>query len=141
MYANETLLCPNLLLETAPIDYNDLRDADLIVACQKHDHLAFTALYKRYRRFVFSTLYRLSPDWLSNHDDMVQEVFMRVWGSLSTLKNPLAFKTWLNRLIENLFYDALRKRTSTQTISLDEAINDENGETSLSGNRRYPAPA
>jgi RNA polymerase sigma-70 factor (ECF subfamily) len=130
MHANTPLFSPKLLLVDKPTVYEELRDDELIAACQKHDHLAFAVLYRKYKRFVYATLYRMAPDWLSSHDDMVQDVFMRVWGSLGTLKNPLAFKTWLNRLIANMFLDALRRRRVI-TISLDEAINDDDGQPSL----------
>jgi RNA polymerase sigma factor (sigma-70 family) len=113
-----------------PGGYDALRDEQLILACQIHDPLAFAALYKRYRRFVYATLYRLAPDWSNIHDDLVQDVFMRVWGCIGTLKNPLAFKTWLNRLISNLFLDTVRKHRLT-TISLDEPIKDRDGETDV----------
>src|SRR5271170_1565093 len=110
MYSNQAFFSAQSLLVAKPIVYDELKDDDLIIACQKHDPLAFAALYRRYKRFVYATLYQMSPDWLGSHDDMVQDVFMRVWGSLGTLKNPLAFETWLNRLVSNLFCDALRKR-------------------------------
>ena len=100
-------------------DYRDLSDRDLIVASQKHDDHAFTVIYQRYSRYVRGIVFRLSPDWQSSHDDMVQEVFLRVWKSLNTLQNPLAFKTWLNRLITNMFYDELRRRPRFCTVPLD----------------------
>jgi RNA polymerase sigma-70 factor (ECF subfamily) len=124
--------CPNLTLALVPIIYSELRDDDLIVACQRGNKLAFTVLYRRYKRYVASALYKLSPEWPGGHDDMVQDVFLRIWGSVSNLKNPLAFKTWLNRLVLHLFYDALRKRAKLATISLDEPINDEDGEACVS---------
>ena len=132
MYAKQTIFCPNQLLDRSPIDYNHLRDDELIVACQKQDRLAFAILYKRYKHVVFSKLHRLSPDLSNSHEDMVQEVFLRLWCSIGTLKNPLAFKTWLNRLISNLFYDVLRKRPKSMILSLDQPINGEDGDTFLS---------
>jgi len=132
MYADRALFGSKLLLVPKPTNYDELREDDLIIACQKRDQLAFATLYRRYKRFVYATLYRLSPDWLSGHDDMVQDVFMRVWGSLGSLKNPLAFKTWLNRVVLHIFYDALRKRPKQATMSLDEPVSDEDGDTNLS---------
>ncbi len=137
MYALKSALCPNLRIAprrtvAEPKIYGDLTDNDLIVACQKHEQAAFTALYKRYLRHVSVTIYRLSPDWQSSHDDMVQEVFVRVWRSLGNLKNPLAFKTWLNRLVANMFYDELRRRPRNSTVSLDQPINHEDGEDCFS---------
>jgi len=129
MYVVESpLLLSNLVLAGVPTVYSELSDDDLIVACQRRNKMAFTALYRRYKRYIASALYKLSPEWPGGHDDMVQDVFLRVWGSIVNLKNPHSFKTWLNRLVLHLFYDALRRRPKLATISLDEPINGEDGE-------------
>ena len=101
--------------------YDSLNDADLVVACQSKNKAAFEALVKRYQRTVYGLLYKLAPDW---HDtaDLAQEVFIRIWRSLPTLRNPHAFRGWLNQLVTNLFYDELRKRPKTPTISIDESL-------------------
>jgi RNA polymerase sigma-70 factor (ECF subfamily) len=104
--------------------YDDLDDYDLVQACQRKSEIAFNALYKRYRCHVQRVLHRLAPDLAQSHDDYVQEVFVRVWKNIDTLRNPRAFKTWLNRLIANLFYDELRKRPKNIVISLDEPLRD-----------------
>jgi RNA polymerase sigma-70 factor, ECF subfamily len=129
MHALKHLLSPNLRI-TEQLAYRDLSDYDLVVASQKQDENAFTVLYGRYLRHVRVSLFRLSPDWLGTHDDMEQEVFVRVWRSLSTLKNPWAFKSWLNRLVSNMFYDELRRRPKIPILSLDRPLNyddDEDG--------------
>ena len=46
---------------------------------------------------------------------------MRVAKSIVNLKNPKNFKSWLNTIITNLFYDELRKSArKPDTISLDD---------------------
>jgi RNA polymerase sigma-70 factor, ECF subfamily len=124
MHALKPRLLP-ILCVTVKLRYSDLTDYELVVASQEKDQGAFTVLHGRYLRHVKATIFRLSPDWISNHDDMEQEVFVRVWRSLSTLKNPWAFKTWLNRLVSNMFYDELRRRPRTPTVSLDRPFNPE----------------
>jgi RNA polymerase sigma-70 factor, ECF subfamily len=124
MHALKPRLLPILRIALR-LSYRDLSDYELVVASQEQDQSAFTVLHGRYVRHVRATIFRLSPDWTSNHDDMEQEVFVRVWRSLSTLKNPWAFKTWLNRLVSNMFYDELRRRPRTPTLSLDRPFNAE----------------
>jgi RNA polymerase sigma factor (sigma-70 family) len=110
-------------LEATKMNCRALADYELVVAAQTLDQTAFTVLYERHVRHVRASIFRLSPDWQSSHDDMVQDVFVRVWRSLYTLKNPWAFKSWLNRLIRNMFYDELRKRPGMPTLSLDRPFN------------------
>jgi RNA polymerase sigma factor (sigma-70 family) len=99
-----------------------LDDCDLVVACQQKNEAAFSVLYKRYVRFVYGLLNRLAPDLAQIHDDMVQEVFARVWKCISTLRNPRVFRTWLTQLTTNLFYDSLRQRPKEPVLSTDEPM-------------------
>ena len=48
---------------------------------------------------------------------------MRVAKNIQSLKNPKLFKSWLNQIVTNLFYDELRKsQRKIDTVSLDEEI-------------------
>lgn len=118
---------PQLSLIETRHHYDTMSDADLVVACQSKNKSAFEALVKRYQRTVYALLYKLAPDW---HDtaDLAQEVFIRIWRSISTLRNPHAFKSWLNQLVTNLFYDELRKRPKNATISIDDSLKSDDSE-------------
>lgn len=118
---------PHLTLIEARHHYDIMGDADLVVACQSKNKAAFEALVKRYQRTVYGLLYKLAPDW---HDtaDLAQEVFIRIWRSIGALRNPHAFRGWLNQLVTNLFYDELRRRPRNATISIDESLKQDDGE-------------
>jgi RNA polymerase sigma-70 factor (ECF subfamily) len=107
--------------------FEGLSDCELVVACQSKDKAAFEALVKRYQRNVYGLLYKLAPDW-PDSSDMAQEVFIRIWRSIATLRNPHAFRSWLNQLVTNLFYDELRKRPKHATISIDESLKSDDSE-------------
>ena len=56
-----------------------------------------------------------------NVADLTQEALLRIAKNIHSLKNPKLFKSWLNQIITNLFYDELRKsQRKVDTISLDE---------------------
>lgn len=111
--------------------YERLEDRELIILSQNKDHCAFEQLIKRNQRVVYSLLYQLAPDW-SHHSDLAQEVFIRVWRSISSLRDPVCFRSWLNQIVTNIFYDNLRKRPRLSLVSLDEPINAEMGEDGCS---------
>jgi len=50
--------------------------------------------------------------------DLTQETFIRVFRSLSELRDPQAFQSWLYRIAVNIVRDE-RKRASLPTMSLD----------------------
>lgn len=78
-------------------------DLSLIEACVRGEHAAFRVLYQKYQHKVRSTLYQLCGSSLL--DDLVQEVFLRVWKGLSTLRHREYFSTWLYRITWNVATD------------------------------------
>jgi RNA polymerase sigma-70 factor (ECF subfamily) len=107
--------------------YNAMSETELVRACQSRNQDAFEALVHRYQRTVYGHLYKLAPDW-NDTADLTQEVFIRIWRSLPALRDPRAFRRWLNQLITNLFYDELRKRPKGATISIDESLKSDESE-------------
>ncbi len=112
-------------------NYTQMSDQELIIASQSKDQIAFEQLVKRYQRQVFSVLYQIAADW-GDTSDLAQEVFIRVWRSIATLRNPCAFRPWLHQIVTNLFYDELRKHPRNMTVSIDEPINGEDGDEGIS---------
>ncbi|MFN0182006.1 MAG: RNA polymerase sigma factor [Gemmatimonadales bacterium] len=78
--------------------------ADVALAVQG-DSVAFERLYRRHVARVQSL-----AQWLmgsTDTDEVVQEVFVRVWQKLATFGGQSAFGTWLHRVAVNLM---LRRR-------------------------------
>jgi RNA polymerase sigma-70 factor (ECF subfamily) len=87
--------------------YNcQFEDFELVIACQAGDREAMECLVKKHQRSVTSLLYQLAPDW-GDTSDLSQEVFIRVYRGICTLRNPKTFRSWLNQIVVNLFYDEL----------------------------------
>jgi RNA polymerase sigma-70 factor (ECF subfamily) len=114
----------------APISKSST-DTELVIACQKGDAKAFDLLMKRHRRTVYAMLHRLAPDWASHHDDFAQEAMIRLYRGIKSMRNPNAFKAWLNQTVTNLFYDELRRKPKVVITSIESAYaNDEGHEAS-----------
>ena len=114
-------------------------DAELVIACQSGNKEAMECLVKKHQRSVNSLLYQLAPDW-SDTSDLAQEVFIRVYRGIHSLRNPKTFRSWLNQIVVNLFYDELRRRPRRlPTLSIDAPIESENGEGDLV--REIPDPS
>ncbi len=94
-------------------------EQELILLCQQGDRDVFRLLYQRYQQRVRSTLYQLCGS--SSLDDLVQEVFLKVWKGLPKLKTPKYFSTWLYRISWNVATDQRRKLAKGQEkTSLNE---------------------
>lgn len=84
----------------------------LIIQCQRGEHAAFQHLYQRYQPRVRSTLYQLCGSEIL--DDLLQEVFLRVWRGLPQLRQPSYFSTWLYRICWNVATDGRRQFAKRQ---------------------------
>jgi RNA polymerase sigma-70 factor (ECF subfamily) len=102
-------------------------DTVLILACQKGDGKAFDLLMRRHKRSLYAMLNRLAPDWSGMHDDMVQEAMIRIYRGIKSLRNPGAFRGWMNQTVTNLFYDELRKKPKFAVTSIDAPIQNSDG--------------
>lgn len=70
---------------------------------------AFEQLLQQFHAIVYRAAYRLLADeWLA--EDIVQEVFLKVWLRRTTLAEISHFSAWLKKVTENQLYDHLRKR-------------------------------
>ena len=97
---------------------------ELVVLSQKDDFKALEELIRREQKNVFAAFSYLSKK-RENVADLTQEALLRLARSIHTLKNPKNFKSWLNQIISNLFYDELRKKQRRPDIvSIDEEENE-----------------
>jgi RNA polymerase sigma-70 factor (ECF subfamily) len=72
----------------------------LVHAAQHGDDAAFAALYDAHAGRVFALCLRLSADSASA-EELVQDVFVRLWERLGSFRGESAFTTWLHRLAVN----------------------------------------
>lgn len=99
--------------------YKKIPLEELIILSQQSDYKALEELIKREQRNIFATFMYLSKK-RENIADLTQEALMRMARGLVNLKNPKIFKSWLNQIVTNLFYDELRKTTRKPlTVSID----------------------
>lgn len=98
---------------------------ELVVLSQQNDFKALEELIKREQKNVFATFSYLSKK-RENVADLTQEALLRVAKNIQSLKNPKHFKSWLNQIVTNLFYDELRKNSKKpDVVSIDEESDDE----------------
>lgn len=112
---------------------------ELVLLSQKSDYRALEELIRREQKNIFATFSYLTKA-RENIADLTQEALMRMARGLVNLRNPKTFKSWLNQIVTNLFYDELRKSTrAPQLISIDNDPNDEGYTTQIPDYRHKPA--
>lgn len=119
--------------------YRKIPLEELVILSQKSDYRALEELIKREQKNIFATFAYLSKK-RENVADLTQEALMRMARGLANLRNPKTFKSWLNQIVTNLFYDELRKSTrKPQVVSIDGGPDEANFGTQIPDYRHRPA--
>lgn len=119
--------------------YKKIPLEELVILSQKSDYRALEELIKREQKNIFATFAYLSKK-RENVADLTQEALMRMARGLINLRNPKTFKSWLNQIVTNLFYDELRRSTrKPNVISIDNEPNEEGYHTQIPDSRHKPA--
>ena len=119
--------------------YRKIPLEELIILSQRSDYRALEELIKREQKNIFATFTYLSKK-RENVADLTQEALMRMARGLANLRNPKTFKSWLNQIVTNLFYDELRKSTrKPQLVSIDNGPDGTNFGTQIPDYRHKPA--
>lgn len=119
--------------------YKKIPLEELVILSQKSDYKALEELIRREQKNIFAAFTYLSKK-RENVADLTQEALVRMAKGLANLKNPKTFKSWLNQIITNLFYDELRKSTRRPQVVSIESDHDENSfHTQIPDYRHRPA--
>lgn len=84
-------------------------DAITLKRAQRGDGAAFAEIYRRYRVAAFNLALRVLGD-VAGAEDVVQEVFVRMFDSIKRFRGDAPFGAWLRRSVANATIDELRRR-------------------------------
>jgi RNA polymerase sigma-70 factor (ECF subfamily) len=93
----------NIAVKTLPLT-NEKR---LLANVAEGDERAFGLIFHHYRRKIYSYAFHLSGD-SAQADELVQEVFLKVWLHRDKLPHILRFDHYLFTIARNLVFDMLK---------------------------------
>jgi len=108
--------------DSGPAEARSDPDAGLLRNVLQGDRQAFELLVGRYQ----SKVYRLAMGLTHNSQDaeeILQEVFFKVYQNLAEFEGKSAFSSWLYRIALNTSYMKLRERRGSNLVPLDDVIN------------------
>ena len=106
-------------------------DKELVESVLRGEGASFQALVERYEKLVFNVVYHYMGS-REEVEDLAQEVFLRVYRSLSKYDPDRPLKAWICRITANACLDELRKRKIRKTQLFSDLGEDEaGGETFL----------
>lgn len=83
-------------------------DKQLLHLIAAGDEAAFAALFAAHRNRIYSIAYRLIGV-RSGAEDVVQDVFLRIWVKREELSQVQNFRAWVNTITANLVSNMLRR--------------------------------
>lgn len=102
------------------LQYKKMSIEELVILSQQNDLKALEELIRREQKNIFTTFSYLTQK-RENIADLTQEALLRIAKNIRNLKNPKNFKSWLNQIVTNLFYDELRKfQRRPEVLSIDD---------------------
>lgn len=132
------LASPLITSETPIRPTRAARDEDVRLArgCAEGDTVVFEQIYRNHGERMKSIAYNHLGN-VSDAEDAVQEVFLKVHRAASTYTGEAAFSTWLYRVLINTCYDALRKRQRrVQEAPIDDYISLSRAASSVDDTKR-----
>jgi RNA polymerase sigma-70 factor (ECF subfamily) len=99
-----------------------------ILQLSKKEPDSFGILIDRYEKKLRKYIYRITHANESDINDMLQNIFLKVYEYQNSFNGKYSFNSWIYRITHNEAIDFLRKKTIRQTISFEEYM-DQNKET------------
>jgi len=98
----------------------------LILRIIEGERAAFTVLYSRYINSVYRYIYLFTKS-KETSEDIVQNVFIKIWERRASLKNVTCFRAYLYQCAKNLMLDEIRRNQTREKVFL--MIKDDTEET------------
>ncbi|MDD5687811.1 MAG: RNA polymerase sigma factor [Elusimicrobia bacterium] len=103
-------------------------DEELMMEIAKGDKKSFNELFLKYKEQLFNFIYRqVGNSQLA--EDLTQNVFISVFKKAGTFNTDKPFKPWLYKIAVNACYYEYRQQKRNIVLSLDNEIENSNGET------------
>ena len=102
----------------------NLNEYDLIVKSINSDYDSFANLMKLHNRHLYQMAYIHTRD-KDMALDIIQETTIVAFKNIKSLKEPLAFKKWITRILVNITISELKKRKKVIHIDNYDVINND----------------
>lgn len=104
----------------------DRSDADLLVEFKSSEtkERAFTSIIKKYQEKIYWHIRRMVVDH-DDANDVLQNVFIRVWNGLGNFREDSQLYTWLYRIATNeslTFIEGQKKRTAVSLSDVESGL-------------------
>jgi RNA polymerase sigma-70 factor, ECF subfamily len=115
---------------------NSAVDRDLVTTALSGHEGGFEELVRRYQRPISAYVYRMVGDYDAALD-LTQEIFIKIYGSLSRYRPEFKFSTWIYKIAHNCAVDHLRRHNGREQ-SLQAGTENDSYDLPLESGRLTP---
>lgn len=94
---------------------NHHQDNQLLHQIAKGDETAFRQLFDQYRDLIYSFSYQLTQSEIIAKD-VVQDIFVKIWTTRSTLDQIVSIRAWMLRLTRNHLLNGLKRKAHEEAL-------------------------
>lgn len=116
-------------VKTKGVALNLQSEEALIKQALEGDQKAYRTLFEAHKQAIFHIIVKIVRNE-EEAQDLVQETFIKAFGSLKSYNSNFRFTTWLYKIAANSSIDFIRKK-KLQTYSIDQPLNTRNGQVSI----------
>ena len=102
-----------------------LPDAELMLRVGQGEHAAYEVLYERHAQRLGGFFLRMLAYDTAKAEDMVQELFIRVWTHRASYRASQPFTTWLYAMAYNLCKNVYRHESVHQDYAAECSLREE----------------
>jgi RNA polymerase sigma-70 factor (ECF subfamily) len=95
-----------------------MEDSALVAAAQKGDTAAFDRLVLSHSGKLYGLVFHMTSSH-EDTDDLLQDIWAKVYRSLSGFRGASRFSTWLHSIAVHMTLNFLKRRNRRATVSLD----------------------
>ena len=95
------------------LSFSAAADRDLVISAAQGLEGGFEELVRRYQRPISGYVYRMVGDYDAALD-LTQEIFIKIYGSLSRYRPEFKFSTWIYKIAHTAAIDHLRRNSGRE---------------------------
>jgi len=106
------------------IDCSKYSDKEIVKSVSSWDIDAFYCISQKYWEKLLKYILRITNIDLEEAENLLQEVFIKVYENINDYNEELAFSSWIYRITHNITIDHHRKNKDKKSISLETQDSD-----------------
>lgn len=88
-------------------------EKELLLCVSRGDTMAFTSLFNQYKDKIYTLAFKITGSAFTA-EEVVQDIFLKLWTKREELSHVEHFKAWFNTIIRNHLFSLIKSRAARQ---------------------------